>query len=393
MVIFFCFLINYKANCQQGLPPNDPNYYLAWADSFSTTQIDSNKWLKSFPWHQQLNYEFFAADTAHLDTIPTAAIRRNYSDSGNCKIGNGTLKLITRKENYLGEVWNWPGGTMTIDTLSFKFTTAMLYSKWDFRYGYFEIRFKLPNLQFLKTMQGHGATFWLWNGDNNVYREIDAYEINGYNHYNGKSYTGWGNSHFGSNGHDPNSDPTPVYTFTGGIWHTVGINWTTNAIDYYYDGVLQYESYNHPDSLLPMSIIITCGGNYAPVDNFSERFDTTANGTYFPFTYEIDYVKVWQLKKDCNKDTTLVSYNTASYPNKLHKSITMGTNFSVTNQNYQSFWASNYILLNDVTYIDANSNVLYNTNDCNSISFDKKRKSSSIVPVPDAFLLKLKMHY
>jgi hypothetical protein len=412
----------------QVLPKNDPAYYLAWADTFKSTNLDTTKWSKTFPWHQNSNYySEFCNKSVH---IPMAAIKAwrdtiNWNlDTTNCKINNGSLKLYTRKENYQGIVWRWPNCASDTcqnnprytkywntahDTcftcwadfpLPFKFTTAMLFSKDTFHYGYFEIKFMLDSIPTNgKNLQGHGATFWLWGGGENTYDEIDCYEINAYDSATGVYYTGLGNSHYSANINvtPANSVPAPsVYSFSPNVWHTAGINWTSNAIDYYYDGIFQFESHNYPNVLKAMSIIITLGGSYVPEDNYCEAFDTIASGsnlgTKFPYTYQIGYVKVWQLKTNCTRDTTLSNFNASTYPNKLYNSITMN-GVSLTNQTRQSFWGANYVLLNVGTSVDANSNVLFNTNNCSNISFKKTKSSSFYGPMPAAFQYKLSMHY
>ena len=391
-------------------PSIDPAYKLAWADSFNTVLLDTSKWNKTYPWHQGLNY--FICDT-NIGAVPMAAIKNSVTDTTNCKVNGETIKLITRKENYSGQCWSWPacpnipdpcnvpnneckdGYCWHWDTLPFNFTTAMLYSRWDFRFGYFEIKFKLPPLpEAPKTLKGHGGSFWLWSGGNSFYNEIDGFEINAYEESSNTFYKATGNSHFSANSGSPNSDFFSYSNFTPDTWHTVGINWTSNSIEYYYDSVLQYVSYNHPDSLGQMAIIITCGGSYVPVDNYCVPFDTiSADSTHFPYIFEIDYVKVWQHKEDCDNNITLTNYNPAFYPNKLHKSVTMGTNVSITNQTNKSIWASDYILMNETTEIDSNSEFLFNTTNCEDIVLERNLNRRFPFPMPQTFLHKLTFHY
>lgn len=374
MVTIMLFAINRIDG--QVLPPNDSAYHLVWCDNFNVPQLDTDKWLKRYPWHQPSNYDTNFCNSSGW-VVPMASIKawksfnnHNLPDTTNCKINNGTLKLTTRKENYWGEVWNWPSGSLVRDTLPFKYTTAMLFSKYEFRYGYYEIRFKLPALPSSpKTLKGHGGTFWLWSGSYNYWSEIDIFEINAANNYvysHGNHYQKTATSTADTNVVVHNK------AFTPNTWHTAALNWTSNSMQFYKDDTLIWTSYNHPDSISAMPIIINLGGNYTPVDNYCIPFDTTtADSTHFPYTMEIDYIKVWQLKKDCNTDITLTSFDPSTYSNQLHKSVTMGTNVSITNLSNQSFWGSDHITLNAGTSIDANSNVLFNVTDCNNIIFFK----------------------
>lgn len=383
------------------LPSNDPAYQLVFSDDFNGTRLDSTKWLKRFPWHQSSNYQIFWCNS---NPVPMAAVKSwiSYSnhtlDTTDCKVSNGTLKLITKKENYWGEVWNWPNGVWQRDSLLFRFTTSMLYSKYDFRYGYYEIRFRLPALPpSPKTYKGHGGTFWLWSGGYNYWSEIDMFEINAYDVSTNSYYQTGCNTHFQETSSSPHiTEGLPLYSpgFLPNTWHTVGMNWTSTAIDFYVDGVQQYSAHNHPDSLRPMSIIINCGGNYTPLDNYCVPFDTVStNGTYFPYTYEIDYVKIWQLKKDCNTNVAITTFNPAIYSNQLHKSVTMGTNVNIANQNNQSFWGSNYILINEGTSVNNQSNVLFNITNCNNIDTIRTTgigvRGIDFYPPPASFIYKI----
>lgn len=408
-IIVFILIIFEVTNLYGQLPSSDTAYEIVFSDEFNGTRLDSSKWLLRFPWHQSSNYNLFWCNPTP-NPVPMASVNTwvGFDDhtlnTENCPVDSGTLKLITKKENHWGEVWNWPNGNFQRDTLLFNFTTAMLYSKFDFRYGYFEIKFKLPALPpSPKTYKGHGGTFWLWSGGYNYWSEIDMFEINAYDVNTNSYYQTGCNTHFQETSSSPHiTEGLPYYNpgFQPNTWHTIGMNWTSTAIDFYVDGVRQYTAHNHPDSLQPMSIIINCGGNYTPLDNYCVPFDTiNSNGTHFPYTYEIDYVKVWQLKKDCNTNLSLSTFNPTTYPNEIHKSVTMGSNISITNQTNQSFWGSDYILINEGTSVDNQSNVLFNVTNCDNISIVRKinanDKSSGDynIPPPPSFIYKINNEY
>jgi len=57
-------------------------------------------------------------------------------------------------------------------------------SKETFKYGYFEIRCKLPKPVSPKTNKGKGPNFWLWASNSRVtWSEIDIFEFNGEKHF------------------------------------------------------------------------------------------------------------------------------------------------------------------------------------------------------------------
>lgn len=418
-VIFAFNMFQCFDNIKAQLPSSDPAYQIVWEDNFNGNQLDGTKWAKRYPWGQPSNFQTFNCTSPPILNVPMAALNVSSNDTSNCRVNNGILKLTTRKvNNFVGEGWSWPScnppsyslcngygycDNPTNNTcwhkvnLDFKFTTAMLYSTYKFRYGYFEMRFKLPSLPSpSKTYEGHGGTFWFWESDSIAdWSEIDVFEINAYNPDNSTYYNAGPATHYRENqGGTAYEDWTSYTNFSPNTWYTIGVNWTSKVIEFYINGVKQYTSYNHPDLLRPMPIIINLGGNYTPVDNYCVPFDTLSmNGTYFPYSMEIDYVKVWQLNKDCDTDLTISSYNPATYPNKIHKSITMGTNISITNQNFQSFWASDYIYMNGETYMGNQSNVLFNVVNCINIGIDtiysKSASNSFIKPMPKAFLDKM----
>jgi hypothetical protein len=322
--VLCCLVFGMQAFGQ--LPPDDPAYKLVFSDEFEGRRLDSTKWSRTFPWHQQTNLDSFCW---HGDTLfPMAAIKvydaNGCYDTTNCTVSHGTLRLITRKEPYMGEVWNWPLCTddscwiaagqgkcdssftpprcFDVDKLPFDFTTAMLYSKTEFRYGWFEIRFRLPpRPPAPRTFRGHGGTFWLYSGKYTYWSEIDIFEINADDDY----CFATGNCYWKKPGKHKHARAIKKQCyFNPGTWHTAALKWNWWAMKFYYDGVLRWVSHNHPRRISPMPIIINCGGNYTPTDNYCTPFDVAgADSTSFPYTMEIDYVKVWQRKKKCNGRT------------------------------------------------------------------------------------------
>ena len=94
------------------LPPNDPVYELVFNDDFNGTSVDYTKWDRIPPWNQGSNIT-----TVCNPNVTTSVAYRKWKtnipgqmDTTNCKVSNGSVKLYTRKENYVGEVWVWPNG-------------------------------------------------------------------------------------------------------------------------------------------------------------------------------------------------------------------------------------------------------------------------------------------
>lgn len=178
------------------------------------------------------------------------------------------------------------------------------------------------------------------------------------------------------------------------VWYTASALWTPSKIELYLNNVLIREvpasDLNIPvDSLASMNIWVDIN---SPATNFCTLFDLGASGTSFPYTYEVDYVKVWQLKQDCEQDKIICNLDPVSFDSKLYKSITIdGTNCSsvITNQSTLNFDATDYITLQEGFSIDASSNVFFDTIErCRKNLNTQARPAvpSEPLPPPPAFI-------
>jgi hypothetical protein len=322
------------------LPPDNPNYELVFEDNFEEILIDASKWKSIWDWNQS-----GSINVAYCNNIPSGWIgpdlygyrKRNFE---NCTISGDTLKIISKKEDYSGWVWNWPLCTADScnqgtgyhpcqtshtppicwdeDLLKFNYTTSMLISKETFKYGYFEIRCKLPKPAPPKTNKGIGPNFWLWSGAGPTvtWSEIDIFEFNGENTTFGSSIhyeDVYGNISHGI----PNNVP-PIYVdfYT---FHTFSALWTPQKIDFFLDGNLYISTNIHVEDLLDMPLIIDV--NF-PLHTMCQLLDSV--NTQLPHNYEIDYVRVYQLKSNCNTDYSICSYNNINYAH--YKTISIGGN-------------------------------------------------------------------
>ena len=176
-----------------------------------------------------------------------------------------------------------------------------------FRYGYFEIRCKLP------THRGASPAFWLYgaNGDSQhdkFYEEIDVFE-----------YSWWitdptnplcvindfGSKRTFSTGYYFNDTASILTSYARKYpiiplnspdlesFHTFGCKWLPDSLLWYFDGNIVNE-YNVTDSIPHRHL--TLKANYA-IDKYA-----LLNNTVWMETDEmvIDYIKVYQLNWDCN---------------------------------------------------------------------------------------------
>jgi beta-glucanase (GH16 family) len=368
-------------------PSIDTGFELVFNDEFNGTSINNLNWDRKPPWNQSTN----VIQLCENGPIVPLAYRKWYSDANfnlpdttNCKVNGGSVKLYTRKENYIGQVWNWPNGVWEISYLPFQYTTAMLYSKKKFRYGYFEIRFKIHSPT--SPPPGHknvgfGPNFWLFNADTdgnhgwiNHWSELDIFEINSHHLPTSENNLYTNNVHYRSCPDESChiSQGADFGSIADDVWHTAGMNWNSNQIEFYLNGVKLRdfpcsELNLPPDSLIAMPIWVDVN---APTSNFCANFNLDpVNGSIFPYVYEIDYVKVWQLKKACNNVVNICNLNPMTFDSKIYKEITFGgfgCNSTVSHQLGFSAYATDYILLEEGFTIDTTSNALFDVVDCES---------------------------
>lgn len=318
------------------LPPNNPNYEIVFEDNFNGTSINTSKWNSMWPWNQS-----GFIDTYWCNNIPDGIGADLYGyrkvNFENCSVSGGTLKIISKRENYSGWVWNWPLCTSDScsqgtgyhpcdtsytppkcfdeDVLNFNYTTNMLISKEFFKYGYFEIRCKIPVPEYPKNNKGIGPNFWLWWAGNNVsWSEIDIFEFDGSNNKFGSSihYEDiYGNALHGV------PDYPDLITVSDTLFHKYAVYWDPYVLKFYFDDQLYASATFDASVFIPMPLIIDV--NF-PLHTMCQLIDPV--NTQLPHNYEIDYVKVYQLKSDCTVDYTICTNNNINYEH--YKSISIG---------------------------------------------------------------------
>jgi len=165
------------------------------------------------------------------------------------------------------------------------------------------------------TNTGIGPNFWLFGGNDEVpWSEIDIFE------FDVETDVFAANIHYddiyGDTLHCIDS-PEIMVDFTQ--FHTFAINWTSEKIDFYLDDSL----YHSVDTAcianldtMPMIIDVNL-----PLHTMCQLVDTVY--TQFPHFFEIDYVKVYQLKPDCENNYSICNYNNITY--KHYNTITIGS--------------------------------------------------------------------
>lgn len=201
-----------------------------------------------------------------------------------CGWGNNERQIYTKTNHRL------EGGKLIITTkkegdkyTSTRITTA---GNKEFKYGYMEARAKLPT--------GHGIWPAFWMLGSNIKNvgwplagEIDILEYIGR-----EPHTAYTTLHTAAHhGDKASSKKTPVADIEEGF-HTYGVNWTAEKMEFFVDGksVYTYVPENKSVEVWPFTqpfyfIINTAvGGNFGGPD---------VDDTIFPQEYIIDYVRVY----------------------------------------------------------------------------------------------------
>ncbi len=346
-------------------PINDLNWDTpCLEDNFDGTSLNTSIWWTYPPW----------GTCVGTPTVRTESTDPNHG--GNEHIfNNGILSLISRKE--YSRCYDWKlrdDGTPWKDYENVNYVTGEIRSKNTYKYGYFETSIKLPQLDNDPvTGQGFGPAFFLWPiwgyGETGVnWSEIDIFEINALD------YTHTFNVHYEDEATDNNDYYTPTWSlsrelgiildprFDNPFWHKLNFNtfhkiaceWSPTHIKIYVDDKLIFSTQcRYADDLIPMNVNL---GIATP----TSVLPFTTN-TLFPYTMEVDYVKVYKLKMDCNNDF----YSSSGYANFDH-AVKRYINLSspIPFRRNFSFRATQSIDLEDGFEVPLGSSVYIDNNVC-----------------------------
>jgi beta-glucanase (GH16 family) len=268
-----------------------PGWNLVFEDEFVTDSLtgSNSPWMTGYGWGQTNNDElqYYTRFDKNFST--------NCSKGGvNHIFSAGSLILRAKPEQGSYEMWNWDSqGNLYATCKTYQYTSGMIHSKQQYRYGYFEIRAKIPN-------QGRTLwpAFWLYNGGSaaSQYREIDIFEFSGpvpnrvgTNVHIARQLEDMivfpPGTKDNNNSYPDHFDLTYAPNVTDGF-HTYAVRWTPNSIMWYVDDNLVRTLGGHSPHL-PMNVIVDLA--LAPWD--------PPNGVGFPQDFEIDYLRVYKSPK------------------------------------------------------------------------------------------------
>jgi hypothetical protein len=252
------------------------------------------------------------------------------TDGLNYEFNNGILKLITKKEDIYArgvpyENDNYPLDDGLPNLRWWHYTSGMIFSKQKYKYGLFEIRFKLP------VGKGLWPAYWLYGDNPN--EEFDIFE-----------YKGETPNKIHIDMHCPTSNcdnfggwVTATGNFSDSFNDMMG-EWGPNASFWYLNG---HEFAIWLGNLNYQANIIAGVGvaNEAPCP-FSPGPD---NSTSFPTAYEIDFIRIWT-RLDCEQTITISNYNQAP----TDPTVITGQNINITNLSLNSNQSLNLIATNEI---------------------------------------------
>jgi|GEM_PF-2795166 len=284
---------NVRPSYVSALPaqPAGKVWSVAFSDDFSGSSLDTSVW--------QPYYNTYGSGNNELEC----------NTPNNVSVSGGTLKITAQRETVScngGGTRNFTSGFLGTRETGHYFT----------RYGYYEMRAKLPH------GQGLWPAFWLRHKNGASTAEVDIME------YFHSQVPGKTTSTLHLDGRTNLSKQTVAFEAptTAPAWHTWGVNIEPSGnnvtFDFYLDGSLfhSYTDTQHlwanstDNNLFDIAINMAVGGNWAgqPDDalgylrdvNQCAQGGTPPNNCIstgilrasFPATYEVDYVHVYQLQ-------------------------------------------------------------------------------------------------
>ncbi len=250
-------------------------YLLAFNDEFNGSSLNRAKWFTRF---------IYAGGTS--DRLNDE--QQRYRDNSNHVVADGVLKLIARRVR-----------TGSADGIDYE--SGMIRSDWTTRYGYFEARVRMP------AGIGLSSAFWL-NSDVSEFGrlawppEIDIFEFvnNGVEDTRDMIHSGVVDARGLAASYafkHPSFDSTwtfwrAPYDFSGG-WHTIGAEWTPDALTLYVDGERIYTrnvrwNYSDGSAAAPAHIIL----NLAVGGQWAGRYGV--DSSVIPQALEIDWVRAYR---------------------------------------------------------------------------------------------------
>lgn len=248
LLLAVCGLFLWSSISLSAPPGDQSNWTLTFNDEFDGTSLDTTKWA-----------------TKYIDGARTNNDELEWyvDDAENHVVSDGTLKLVAEKQ---------------VSQSGYPYTSGMISSHISFSqaYGYWEGRMKLPK------GKGLWPALWMLPTPAAWPPEIDIMENLGNNVYTVYMTNHWANS---SGGHQQNGGSYTGPDFSAGF-HTLGVEWSSDLIVWYIDGVERFRSTSGvPSGKMHILANLAVGGFWPGNPDSS---------TIFPAVLEIDWIRVYK---------------------------------------------------------------------------------------------------
>jgi hypothetical protein len=283
-------------------------------------------------------------------------------------------------------------------TKTFYYQTPMLISNESFKYGYFEIRTHMPHLDQNHNNQGVGPTFWLWNNNEIVtWSEIDIYEIGdwppeykqdggGYSNIVTHPLIGHYKHNLTSTVHYQDSSMAEQLMnhheyghlyFDDTSYKKISVFWEPDFIRFYLNDTILNDtiflsSNNtndtiYPSNLIDMYIFVynACPVSWPKYNGHHFPLLPDLDSTLLPYNYDIDYIRVYQLKLHCDSDYYTSVFNSDTFGYGLYRTITIGNGPSVISSGKDvHLMATDAITINSNFTVGLGASLLLETKPC-----------------------------
>ena len=184
--------------------------------------------------------------------------------------------------------------------VSGQLTTAHKFTQ---RYGYYELRAKLP------PGKGLWSRFWFLTDDGNWPGEYDAFEVLGRENPSPAHQTTHYRNANTSHGIDGFTYANGGFDATDGNFHTYGFLWDPKTVTWYVDGVATVSQDNRIN--IPMYILLDLAVGNDPLNTYPGSPDGT---TPWPANMEMDYFRVYSADPSLPSVTPDTGYSASTIP-------------------------------------------------------------------------------
>jgi beta-glucanase (GH16 family) len=247
-------------------PPSGHVWQQTFGDEFNGVALDPTKWTSCYWW---VNGGCTNSGNNELE----------WYTPGNVTESGGTLKLRAQQQTTLapdGKTYSYTSGMISSGRSTSLLSTP---PKFQFKYGYMEMRAKLPK------GQGLWPAFWTLPSSQDWPPEIDVMEALGSRPSD--VLTGVFNKDAGGKTVHDATWVTGLADYTADF-HTFGVDWEPTSLTWYVDGVERFrvtDPAKIPSEAMYVLADLAVGGNWPGSPDSS---------TAFPSDFEIDWIRVWQ---------------------------------------------------------------------------------------------------